>query len=166
MTTYSNQHKEFILSKMKPPFNLSIPEINKEFGIPLTTLYNWRDKALKKELKMAPSADRKEVTWKEKLLAVAACQAKNSAEISQYCRNNGFYPEDIKRWENEFKSIERLNEPAKLTKEEKRAQAADRKKIKQLEKELNRKDKALAETTALLVLQKKWNAIWEDDKED
>jgi hypothetical protein len=43
---------------------------------------------------------------------------------------------------------------------------ADRKKLHRLEKELRRKDKALAEAAALLVLQKKAQAIWGDDGDD
>ena len=35
--------------------------------------------------------------------------------------------------------------------------------IRELERELNRKDKALAETAALLVLRKKLNALWGND---
>ena len=42
----------------------------------------------------------------------------------------------------------------------------DKKRIRQLEKELHRKEKALAETAALLVLRKKLNALWEDDNEE
>ena len=38
--------------------------------------------------------------------------------------------------------------------------------IRELEKELRRKDKALAETAALLVLKKKANAIWGDEDDD
>ncbi|MBV1880684.1 MAG: hypothetical protein KUG82_03585 [Pseudomonadales bacterium] len=41
----------------------------------------------------------------------------------------------------------------------------DRKRIKALEKELNRKEKALAATAALLVLREKCNALWEKDEE-
>ena len=46
------------------------------------------------------------------------------------------------------------------------ARRADKKKIKSLEKELNRKDKALAETAALLVLREKYNALWDNSEED
>jgi len=38
--------------------------------------------------------------------------------------------------------------------------AADKKKIKELERDISRKDRALAETTALLVLKKKADLIW------
>ena len=41
----------------------------------------------------------------------------------------------------------------------------DRKRIKDLERELARKDRALAETAALLVLRKKLGAIWGGDED-
>lgn len=41
----------------------------------------------------------------------------------------------------------------------------DKKRIRELERELRRKDKALAETAAILVLRKKLNAYWGDDSE-
>ena len=43
---------------------------------------------------------------------------------------------------------------------------ADRRRIKELERELRRKDKALAETAALLVLSKKLEAIFQQDKDE
>ena len=43
---------------------------------------------------------------------------------------------------------------------------AKTKEVKQLEKELTRKEKALAEAAALLVLRKKMNAIWGTENED
>ena len=46
------------------------------------------------------------------------------------------------------------------------AAAADAKKIRLLERELLRKDKALAETAALLVLKQKTQAIWGDEDDD
>ena len=56
--------------------------------------------------------------------------------------------------------------PEKLSTAERRQLQIERKKSRRLEKEVNRKDKALAETAALLVLQKKARAIWGDDGED
>ncbi len=50
--------------------------------------------------------------------------------------------------------------------EAKRQCQADHKEIKQLKAELRPKEKALAETAALLVLRKKLNAPWENDNED
>jgi hypothetical protein len=42
----------------------------------------------------------------------------------------------------------------------------DKKRIRELEKELNRKERALAEAAALLILRKKAQAIWGDKEED
>lgn len=42
----------------------------------------------------------------------------------------------------------------------------DKNRIRELERELRRKDAALAETAALLVLRKKLNAYWGSDDED
>ena len=46
------------------------------------------------------------------------------------------------------------------------ATKADRRRIKELERELRRKDKALAEAAALLVLRKKLSAIFPTDKDE
>ena len=43
---------------------------------------------------------------------------------------------------------------------------ASRQRIKQLERELKRKEAALAEAAAILVLRKKLNALWGSDDED
>lgn len=63
----------------------------------------------------------------------------NEVEVSAYCREKGLYPDQAKD---------------------------DKKRIRQLEKELNRKEKALAETAALLVLRKKLSAFYEDESEE
>jgi hypothetical protein len=47
-----------------------------------------------------------------------------------------------------------------------RQKAKDKRRVKELERELRRKEKALAETTALIVLKKKAQLIWGDPEED
>ncbi len=53
-----------------------------------------------------------------------------------------------------------------LQRQEREQAKADKKRIKELERELKRKDKALAEAAAILVLRKKFNAYWSDDSEE
>ena len=53
-----------------------------------------------------------------------------------------------------------LESSKKLTAEDRAERAADRQKIKELEREIHRKDKALAETATLLILKKKADLIW------
>ena len=83
------------------------------------------------------------------------------SQTSEYCRKQGLYPEQIQLWKkacqsaNDWDSSQR----AKVSKQHR----IDQKKIKILERDLQRKEKALAEAAALLILQKKVRAIWEDE---
>ena len=88
--------------------------------------------------------------------------ALNEAELAEYCRKKGLYTDQINAWRSKCMQA---NEKT-LTKEHKTGKLTDRKRIKKLEKELNRKEKALAETAALLVLRKKANAIWGENEDD
>jgi transposase-like protein len=85
-------------------------------------------------------------------------------ELSEYCRSKGLYPEQVKGWREACMAGQRSAE-AQLKTE--RAQSkVDKLRIKELERELRRKDSALAETAALLVLRKKLNAFWSNDNEE
>jgi len=84
----------------------------------------------------------------------------NESERSEYCRERGLYPEQIDAWREAFESAD-TEAPAS-----KAELAAERKKSRALEKELRRKEKALAEAAALLTLSKKWQAIWGTNEDD
>ncbi len=77
-------------------------------------------------------------------------------ELSEYCRQKGLYPDQVKTWRQAC--IDGQNTAKAQQKVDKELSRADKKRIKQLERELHRKEKALAEAAALLVLQKKFNA--------
>ena len=87
--------------------------------------------------------------------AILHCHSLNDEEISRYCRKNGLYPHHIEQWKIDF--LNKKQSPVGLSKEEQKKLKQDN---KRLQKELNRKDKALSETAALLVLSKKCQAIW------
>ena len=85
-------------------------------------------------------------------------------EFSEYCRKKGIYPEQVKEWKEACMNAnnaekEQNSKAGKELREERRQK-------EKLEKELRRKEKALAETAALLVLRKKADAIWGTDEED
>ena len=88
----------------------------------------------------------------------------NQAELAQYCRKKGLFAEQIAAWkENCLQGNARA---ANQSKEEKRQTQLARGEVKQLKRELRRKDEALAETAALLVLRKKMHAIWGEDEDE
>jgi transposase-like protein len=84
----------------------------------------------------------------------------SESELAEYARKKGLYVEQIKSWRDACMNANGgvAQEAARLTKELKTAEQANRK----LQKELDRKEKALAEAAALLVLRKKADAIWGD----
>lgn len=99
---------------------------------------------------------------KAKLAAVIQTAAMNEAERSEYCRKHGLYPEQIEAWKAAFEA----SDPAESAPSSKSDLAAERKKSRALEKELRRKEKALAEAAALLSLSKKAQAIWGTNEDD
>ncbi|MCU7911612.1 MAG: hypothetical protein KZQ63_05655 [Candidatus Thiodiazotropha sp. (ex Lucinoma aequizonata)] len=148
-----------------PPNNKTIPEIAKEEGICEGTLYNWR-KAARAEGRLMPDGDSTPTGWcaADKFAAVVETASMNEAELSAYYRERGLYAEQIVEWRE---ACEQANDwDRNQNKRLKNIRKADEKRIKELERELNRKEKALAETAALLVLRKKAQAIWEDTEEE
>nr|VFK65856.1 MAG: hypothetical protein BECKTUN1418D_GA0071000_13842 [Candidatus Kentron sp. TUN]VFK66502.1 MAG: hypothetical protein BECKTUN1418D_GA0071000_15192 [Candidatus Kentron sp. TUN] len=88
----------------------------------------------------------------------------NEQELSEYCRENGLYVEQIERW-REF-AIAGTESGSLLTKGQRQEWQRDKKRLCNIEKELRRKEKALAEAAALLVLEKKAQVIWRDGGEE
>lgn len=165
MPSYSEERKQAILSKLLPPLNMSVAEVARNEGIGLQTLYNWRDKA-KQQGRPVPGSKPTSEHWsaEAKFATVLETASLNEAELSEYCRAKGLYVEQIKAWKAD--ALRGFMSSREQELEAKRQRQADHKEIKQLKSELRRKEKALAETAALLVLRKKLNALWENDNED
>ncbi len=144
---------------MLPPNNIPLSRLGEEEGISRATLAKWRAEARAKG-KLLPEADAHVEGWtsSDKLAAVIEAAALNEAELGDYCRRRGIYPEQVSLW----------REACEMANDWERAAASriaketrdDRKRIQQLERELRRKEKALAEAAALLVLRKKAAEIW------
>jgi len=160
---YPKERKEAVLKKMLPPNNKTIREIAREEGISEATLYNWR-KAARADGKLLPDGDSTPEGWSaaDKFSAVVETAAMNEMELSEYCRKRGLYPAQIRQWRE---ACEQANDwDRSQTQRLTEARKADEKRIKRLEGELRQKEKALAETAALLVLSKKLEAIWGEEE--
>ena len=89
--------------------------------------------------------------------------ALNAAELGEYCRQRGLYPQQAQAWRS---ACEQANDCERARVSRGRAQEAEqRRRIRTLERELRQKEKALAEAAALLVLSKKAAAIWGEDED-
>jgi transposase-like protein len=158
---YTPERKEAVLKKMMPPHARPISRLAIEEGISEATLYKWRLEARQKGI-LLPNASSEPNGWsaRDKFSAVMETAAMNESEMAEYCRKKGIYPEQVIHWR---KACENANDwDRQVANKLKAGQKEDQKRIKQLEKELKRKEKALAEAAALLVLQKKVQAIWGD----
>lgn len=165
MPRYSEERKQAVLSKLLPPLNMTVAEVSRVEGIGQQTLYNWRDKA-KLQGRPVPGNKPTPDQWspEAKFAVVIETGSMNEAELSEYCRAKGLYVEQVKAWKED--SLKGFVSSREQELEAKQQRKADCKEIKQLKRELRQKEKALAETAALLVLRKKLDAFWENDNED
>lgn len=150
---YPKQVKEQALARMMAPGNEPVAKLSRELNVTEGTLYAWRREALEAGM-VAPGDGRNAEAWnaKAKFAVVLESAALSEAELGEYCRAKGLYPEQVRAWrqicESAFEQAGGSNGKP------------ERKRLRELEKELRRKDRALAETAALLVLRKKAVAIW------
>lgn len=164
MARYSLEHREWVLRQMMPPINRTVADIAEETGINPVTLYAWRKQA-KNAGAVVLGNDKQSDAWSsaDKLRVVIEAAALNEVELAEYCRRKGLYVEQIQTWRT---ACEQANEVAEAQSRASRAQLKEANaRIKKLERELQRKESALAEAAALLILRKKAEAIWGKDED-
>ena len=167
MRRYSESVRADVRRRMSPPMRQSVARILEELGIYVITLYKWR-KAWRLQGEVVPASEKEPEGWSaaDKFTVVLETAGLNATELSAYCRQKGLYPEQVDRWRQ---ASQDANEKPVLTmKEQKKLEklrAQDQREIKQLKQELRRKEKALAEAAALLMLRKKWEAFCSEDAE-
>jgi len=161
---YSPEQKQAMLSKLLPPQSRPVKDVALEDGISYQTLYSWLKQA-RKSSHILPDKNVPTSTLSDaaKFSIVIEAATLSETELSQYCREKGLYPEQVHRWKSEC--MLGFQHSKGLKQAEIKQAKVDKQEIKQLKKALRRKEKALAETAALLVLRKKLNALWEDDEE-
>ena len=114
---------------------------------------------------MPDGGKRKAEQWdsQAKFAVVLETASLSEESAAEYCRSKGIYVEQVRAWReacvgaNERSDVEaKAQEPHRKT---------DRLRIKDLERELSRKEKALAEAAILLVLAKKYRALPQQDED-
>jgi transposase len=115
---------------------------------------------------MPGGGGRKADDWdsESKFAVVLETARLSETELAEYCRSKGLYVEQVRLWRA---ACEQANARAELDgAAQAQREKADRRRIKELERELARKEKALAEAAALLVLAKKYRALPQQQDED
>lgn len=144
------------MARLLPPESASLTDVAREFGVSVQTLQKWRDAAL------SPPAAAQAWTPAARFEALLTTAAMDEQQRNAWCRANGVYPQQLIEWRQA--ATEALGSAASERSSPAQAKAQQRR-IKQLERDLRRKDKALAETAALLVLSKKLEAVLPGDED-
>jgi transposase-like protein len=135
-----------------------------EVGVAQPTLSKWlRDAGSLPPVKrrvqeeQAKTEGRRPEDWsaEEKLEAVLEAKGLSGSELGEFLRRRGLHEEQLRQWEAAAVDSLRGRKAS--------AKSAESKRIKELERELRRKERALAEAAALLVLRKKAGALWGDE---
>jgi len=151
---YSDEFKEQAIKKVLENEGIKNKlEIAKELNVSKATLYKWIKKATNSY------DNNKSFSNEEQLQILKESYNLKDEELSSYCRKRGIFEHQIKAFEENF-----LTQKVITVSSSKKELDAQRIKNKELEKELRRKEKALAETAALLVLQKKFQALFQDEE--
>lgn len=139
------------VARLLPPESAPLEVVAREVGVSAATLERWRAQAL------AQPVQQRTWTATARLEAIIATAALDEAARSAWCREHGVYPQQLLQWRGSATQALGSPEEARASPQQTRE---DRRRIQELERELRRKDKALAETAALLVLSKKVEAIF------
>jgi transposase len=150
---YGQAYKDRMVARLLPPESSAIDLVSREVGISVATLERWRADALAN----GSAAGSPRWTAAARLQAVIVTAAMDEATRSAWCREQGLYPAELDAWKRD--AIAGLGEPRAASAVE---ALQDR---RRLERELHRKDKALAETAALLVLSKKLSAVFHEGED-
>lgn len=145
------------MARLLPPESSSVEHVSREVGVSVATLERWRADALAN----GSTSTNQRWTAAARLQAVIVTAAMDEATRSAWCREQGVYPAELDAWKQD--AVAGLGEPRATSAVEARQ---DRRRVKELERELRRKDKALAETAALLVLSKKLAAVFHEGEDE
>ena len=139
MSRYGQAYKDRAVARLLAPESAAVETVAREIGVAAGTLQRWREDA------------------QSRLEAVITTAAMGETGKSAWSREHGVYPDELDKWRASAAAALAEPEEARASPQ---ATRADKKRIKELERELLRKDRALAETAALLVLSKKVAAIF------
>lgn len=163
---YSENFKRKMVQRMTGPYARSAKSLARETGVAQATLSRWLIQARKigampKKDREVPESDvrRKERSAEEKMRLVVEARGLSEDELGAFLRREGLHEADLEQWRDAM-LCGLKPAPGKS------ARSPEARRMRELEKELRRKDKALAEAAALLVLQKKVQALWGDEDDD
>lgn len=155
MARYGQAFKDRAVARLLPPESSDVQVVAQSIGVSAATLERWRADALAKGKKTGGW------TAAARLDAVVTTASMSEEEKNAWCRAQGLYPSELVQWRQAATGA--LEQPSTGVKT---PSGAEGRRVRELERELRRKEKALAEAAALLVLSKKLEAIFHKDADE
>jgi transposase-like protein len=158
LTRYSPALKEEVVRKILTRGNRTIADMAAELNVPYHSVRNWLRNPKMAHLHRPSSGEKRAQEWsaEQRLQALLDTSQLSTEALNAWCRERGIFAHQLQAWKAELcmptKSASEATEIRKLKGD-----------LAALQRELNRKEKALSEAAALLVLQKKYQALWEDE---
>ena len=149
---FSLAFRQKMVARLTGKDAVSARQLALETGLRQQTLSRWLQDASSLPL-MPPKRPRRDWSIEEKIRVLAAASTLTGGELADFLQREGVLQAEYQQWRIALG-------------EEGRASLATMKRIRTLERELARKEKALAEAAALLVLKKKLQALEEDEDDD
>jgi transposase len=168
--SYSPEFRNEMILKLGSPRGPSVHELAAKVGLYHGTLSRWVKEAgtLRSTMKHDDDAGNRpqrarrpaDFSPEEKLRVVRDATGLEGADLGALLRREGVHEADLAEWRHQ------VEQAALAALGGRRQRSADQKRMRKLESELKRKDRALAEAAALLVLSKKVQALWGDHEDD
>lgn len=166
LVQYTDGFKSRMVQRMAGPEGISANRLSQEIGVSQPTLSRWRreastlsnmakEKNSKKKSKKA--AGPHSWSWEEKLAVVADAAPLRDEELGAFLRSKGLHEAQLIEWRAQIQAA--LAPPSARGKR----RSPDALEKRALKRDLERKNKALAEVTALLALSKKVQELWGDE---
>jgi len=156
---FSREFKDAIVKKLLSRGNQTVADFCDENNLKLSTVTRWQANCAN-VLDMKSKKDKSKYSAEKILKIISETYSLNEEDLGIYLRKNGLHSSQVGEWRSSF--LTSVNQPkVNLNKKDERDV-----KIKDLEKNLRKKDAALAEVSALLILQKKANLLWPSPSED
>lgn len=162
---YDESFKAMAVQKALSPGSPSLLSVAKNLGVPVATLFGWTKKyGTQKDMKKntPKNVTKSELSAEEKLQAIINKSTMSENEYGEYLRSSGLLSTDVENFKNEYFLL--IKEKSKVKVDHEVIHLRKEKKF--LESDLYRKDKALAEMSARIVLLKKSHLLWGDPEDD
>lgn len=155
---YSQAFIEQAVIKLLSRGKRSIISVAQELNINYHTAKYWLKRAMLRQPPVSTTKEKRPQDWsaQEQFLALQETHGLSSESLQTWCRERGLFAHHLTAWKTAFCTTQNTG-PGAL---ELRTLKAEN---DQLKRDLVRKEKALAEAAALLILQKKFRALWEDE---